>query len=107
MNTPGSHTNLDSYTGVLMIALRKSLFFLLALIAGSVLVSAQETQEGRLMRFLDIYKDKVTFFYGGDLWLASTSGGVALRIISGLGPEPFSKFCQVGDGIVFTVVISC
>src|SRR5256886_7917595 len=102
MNTPGSHTNLDSYTGVLMIALRKSLFFLLALIACSVLVSAQETQEGRLMRFPDIYKDKVAFFYGGDLWLASTSGGAARRITSHPGRELFPKFSPDGKWIAFT-----
>jgi len=85
-----------------MIALRKSLFFLLALIACSVLVSAQETQEGRLMRFPDIYKDKVTFFYGGDLWLASTSGGAARRITSGQGRELFPKFSPDGKWIAFT-----
>ena len=45
----------------------------------SSLAFSQETQEGRLMRFPDIYKDKVVFSYGGDLWLASTSGGVAQR----------------------------
>ena len=30
--------------------------------------------EGRLMRFPDIYKDKIVFMYGGDLWLASSVG---------------------------------
>ena len=35
---------------------------------------AQESPEGRLMRFPDIYKDKVVFMYGGDIWLASSLG---------------------------------
>jgi tricorn protease-like protein len=37
--------------------------------------SGQEMAEGRLMRFPDIYKDKIAFMYGGDLWLASSAGG--------------------------------
>ena len=44
--------------------------------------SAQDMPEGRLMRFPDIYKDKIVFMYGGDLWLASSSGGDARRITS-------------------------
>ncbi len=41
---------------------------------------SQEMPEGRMMRFPDISKDKIAFYYGGDLWLAATSGGVARRI---------------------------
>jgi len=63
---------------------------------------AQETQEGRLMRFPDIYKDKIVFMYGGDLWLASTSGGEAHRITSDPGRELFPKFSPDGKWIAFT-----
>ena len=38
-------------------------------------LTAQETQEGRLLLFPDIHKDKVAFVYGGDIWLASSVGG--------------------------------
>jgi len=89
-----------------MIALRKPLgriiVFIFALFACSALAFAQETQEGRLMRFPDVYKDKVVFFYGGDLWLASTSGGVARRITSSQGRELFPKFSPDGKWIAFT-----
>ena len=34
-------------------------------------VFGQEMPEGRLMRFPDIYKDKIVFSYAGDLWLVS------------------------------------
>jgi tricorn protease len=84
-----------------MNALRKSLVFIFILLACSALF-AQETQEGRLMRFPDIHKDKVAFFYGGSLWLASTSGGVARRITSGQGRELFPKFSPDGKWIAFT-----
>ena len=63
---------------------------------------AQEVTEGRLMRFPDVYKDKVVFSYGGDLWLASTSGGVARRITSHPGLELFPKFSPDGRWIAFS-----
>ena len=66
------------------------------------LALGQEMQEGRLMRFPDIYKDKIAFMYGGDLWLASSSGGVARRITSSPGRELFPKFSPDGKWIAFT-----
>src|SRR6266567_7160288 len=88
------------HIGVLMVALKRC--FVLLVIACSSLVLAQENQEGRLMRFPDIYKDKVAFMYGGDLWLASTSGGTARRITSHQGRELFPKFSPDGKWIAFT-----
>ena len=49
----------------------KRLLLLLTL-AFAISGSTQEMPEGRMMRFPDIYKDKIVFMYGGDLWLAST-----------------------------------
>jgi tricorn protease len=63
---------------------------------------AQETQEGRLLRFPDIYKDKIAFVYAGDLWLASSSGGMARRITSDPGRELFPKFSPDGKWLAFT-----
>src|SRR5499427_3766095 len=58
--------------------------------------------EGRLMRFPDIYKDKIAFVYGGDLWLVSSNGGVARRITTHPGRELFPKFSPDGKWIAFT-----
>ena len=63
---------------------------------------AEEMTEGRLMRFPDIYKDKIVFSYGGDLWLGSTSGGAARRITSHPGLELFPKFSPDGKWIAFS-----
>lgn len=63
---------------------------------------AQEMQEGRLLRFPDIHNGKIVFYYGGDLWLASTSGGDARRITSNAGREVFPKFSPDGKWIAFT-----
>lgn len=83
-----------------MIPFKKWIAFFIVLI--SVAAAAQESQEGRLMRFPDIYEDKVAFVYGGDIWLASTSGGVARRITEHQGRELFPKFSPDGKWIAFT-----
>ncbi len=66
------------------------------------LALAQQVPEGRLMRFPDIYKDKIVFSYGGDLWLAARDGGIARRITSHPGQELFAKFSPDGKWIAFT-----
>jgi tricorn protease len=75
---------------------------LLLTLAFAATGSTQEMPEGRLMRFPDIYKDKIVFMYGGDLWLASSSGGDARRITSDAGRELFPKFSPDGKWIAFT-----
>ena len=59
------------------------------------IASAQEMQEGRLMRFPDIHKDKIVFSYGGDLWLVPSGGrsGAAHHHAPGSGnfSEVFSR----------------
>jgi tricorn protease len=70
--------------------------------AYSSFMLAQETQQGRLMRFPDIHEDKVAFVYGGDIWLASISGGMARRITEHPGRELFPKFSPDGKWIAFT-----
>ena len=59
-------------------------------------------QEGRLLLFPDIHKDKIAFVYAGDLWLASNSGGEARRITSHPGRELFPKFSPDGKWLAFT-----
>ena len=80
----------------------KRLLLLLWMVSFACAGSGQETQEGRLMRFPDIYKDKIVFMYAGDLWLGSSSGGDARRITSAPGRELFPKFSPDGKWIAFT-----
>lgn len=65
------------------------------------LVAAASAQT-KLLRFPDIYGDKVAFTYGGDLWLASTAGGLATRLTAHPGVELFAKFSPDGKWIAFT-----
>ena len=73
-----------------------------ALLGCACLSGAQEAQESRLLRFPDIYKDKIAFMYAGDLWLASSAGGTAHRITSHPGRELFPKFSPDGKWLAFT-----
>ena len=82
-----------------MIALKNWFVFVLLCSASAF---CQQTQEGRLMLFPDIHKDKIAFVYGGDIWLASSSGGVARRITEYSGRELFPKFSPDGKWIAFT-----
>jgi len=69
-----------------------------ALLFFASLASAQT----KLLRFPDVHGDKVVFTYGGDLWLASTSGGMATRLTAHPGLELFARFSPDGNWIAFT-----
>jgi tricorn protease len=86
--------------GALMSFLKRWIALLVVGCAGLAL--GQEMQEGRLLRFPDIHKDKIAFMYGGDLWLVPSSGGVARRITTHPGRELFPKFSPDGKWIAFT-----
>ena len=79
------------------ISLRTLLALALALLFVAPLVSAQT----KLLRFPDVYGDKVVFSYAGDLWTASTNGGAARRLTAHPGVEFFAKFSPDGKWIAF------
>ena len=79
----------------------RGIFFCAALLACACL-AAQEAPEGRLLRFPDVHGGRVVFVYGGDLWLASATGGAAHRITADAGRELFPKFSPDGKWIAFT-----
>ena len=56
----------------------------------------------RLLRFPDVSGERVVFCYAGDLWSASATGGVAVRLTSHSGLELFPKFSPDGNWIAFT-----
>ncbi|HZQ25510.1 MAG TPA: PDZ domain-containing protein [Terriglobales bacterium] len=83
-----------------MSLIRKWIF--IALITTACLAVAQDTSEGRLMRFPDIHGDRIAFVYGGDIWIVSSNGGVARRVTTHPGRELFPKFSPDGKWIAFT-----
>ena len=56
----------------------------------------------KLLRFPDIYGDKVVFTYAGDLWTAPAAGGGAIRLTAHPGLELFAKYSPDGNWIAFT-----
>jgi tricorn protease len=78
----------------------KSFFMSCLAFATTSLALAQE--EARLLRFPAIHGDQVVFTYAGDLYLTTTSGGVARRITSHPGYEMFARFSHDGKKIAFT-----
>jgi tricorn protease len=71
----------------------------IALLLGAVTTGYSQT---KLLRFPDIYGDRIVFTYGGDLWTAPSSGGSAIRLTSHPGIEVFGKFSPDGKWIAFT-----
>jgi tricorn protease len=55
-----------------------------------------------LMRFPDIYENKVVFVYGEDIWSVPAQGGVAVRLTIHDGQERSPKFSPDGTLIAFT-----
>jgi len=58
--------------------------------------------ESRLLRFPAIYGDNVVFTYAGDLYTASSNGGVARKLTNDIGMELFPRFSPDGKSIAFT-----
>ena len=59
-------------------------------------------EEARLLRFPAVHGNQVVFTYAGDLYIASTNGGMARRITSHPGYELFARFSRDGKHIAFT-----
>ncbi len=76
------------------------LALLCALVA--LLLAPVSRAQTKLLRFPDVHEDKIVFVYGGDLWVASTSGGIATRLTAHPGLELFPKFSPDGKWIAFT-----
>lgn len=75
--------------------------FSAAAVAFFVLTGIASAQT-KLLRFPDIYGDRVAFTYGGDIWTAPSNGGTAIRLTAHPGMEVFAKFSPDGKWIAFT-----
>ena len=80
-----------------MLAFRIIPFVLLLAIA-----QAGFADDTRLLRFPDIHEDRVVFVYAGDLYVAPSSGGDAVRLTSHEGLEQFPKFSPDGSQVAYS-----
>lgn len=82
---------------------KKWLAVTMAALTGSVITAHADDDNGtRLLRYADIHKDKVTFVYAGDVYVANTRNGQAKRLTSHKGFEAFPKFSRDGQRIAFS-----
>ncbi|MDP9082740.1 MAG: S41 family peptidase [Pseudomonadota bacterium] len=56
----------------------------------------------KLLRFPNVWRDRIVFSYAGDLWTANTQGGMATRLTSNPGLELFARYSPDGRYIAFT-----
>jgi tricorn protease len=73
----------------------------LAILAG-LFLSPAAFAGTQLLRFPDVCGDRVVFTYAGDLWTATTQGGVATRLTAGPGLEQSARFSPDCKTIAFT-----
>ncbi len=50
----------------------------------------------------DVSKSQIVFTYGGDVWIASKTGGTAYKLTSAKGTEAFARFSPDGSEIAFS-----
>jgi tricorn protease len=67
-----------------------------------VLPVAAQAAGTRLLRFPDVWHERIVFSYAGDLWAVGTEGGTAVRLTAGPGLKLFGKFSPDGRQIAFT-----
>jgi tricorn protease len=75
------------------------------MLAAAVLVClslASRAAGTKLLRFPNVWHDRIVFTYAGDLWTVGTGGGTAARLTSNPGLELFGKFSPNGRFIAFT-----
>ena len=55
-----------------------------------------------MMQYPDIHGNTIVFVSGGDIWKASTDGGIATRLTFSDGQENYPKFSPDGKLIAFS-----
>lgn len=75
---------------------------ILGLALAVLLAAAPAAAQTKLLRFPAIHGETVAFTYGGDIWTAPATGGVARRITAHPGKELFPRFSPDGKWIAFT-----
>ncbi len=74
----------------------------IATVAIVLLSFAPAAGASKLLRFLNVWHDRIVLSYAGDLWTVGTQGGTATRLTSAPGVELFGKFSPDGRCIAFT-----
>lgn len=65
-------------------------------------ISSLFAQESRLLRYPNTSESQVSFVYGGDIYIAPISGGLAQRLTTHEGLERYPRFSPDGKTLAFT-----
>lgn len=83
--------------------MKRKLFFFIALCtvfqAGDFIFAQVDA---RMLQYPDVSQTQITFYYGGDLWIAPKEGGTASKLTNALGEEVLPRFSPDGSKIAFS-----
>jgi tricorn protease len=77
----------------------------IAAVAAAALLAAVSSHaqiDARLLQQPDVSATRITFVYGGDIWVVAKEGGTAQRLSTPAGEESFPRFSPDGSLIAFT-----
>ena len=77
----------------------------IAVVAAAALLAAVPSHaqiDARLLQQPDVSATRITFVYGGDIWVVAKEGGTAQRLSTPAGEESFPRFSPDGSLIAFT-----
>ncbi len=77
-----------------------SILALATVLSGTLPSEAQI--DARLFRHADISDTQIAFVYGGDIWLVSKDGGVAVQATRSPGEESWPRFSPDGTRLAYT-----
>ncbi|PKP24077.1 MAG: protease, partial [Bacteroidetes bacterium HGW-Bacteroidetes-22] len=81
--------------------MKRLLFLFLPMLCAAL--SANASDEARLLRFPAMHGNQIVFTYGGDLYTVNATGGLARRLTSdAAGYEIFARFSPDGKNLAFT-----
>lgn len=56
----------------------------------------------KLMRYMDVSENQITFVYGGDIWVMPKAGGAAFQVTHSPGEESWPRFSPDGKSLAYT-----
>lgn len=78
-------------------------FFISCFVVSILLITQTNAQvSAKMFQYPDVSKSQIVFTYGGDVWIASKTGGTAFKLTSAKGIETFARFSPDGSQIAFT-----
>ncbi len=82
--------------------MKKLLFITLFSAASLLWQTAYGQVDARMLQYPDVSQNQITFYYGGDLWIAPIEGGVASKLTNAKGQEVLPRFSPDGSQIAFS-----